>query len=80
MSFEEILDQALATLQRRGYVTYHTLKQQFHLDDDALEDLKAELIGAQRIAVTEEGKILGWTGGAGPTPTHGSVAERRPLS
>ena len=44
MTFEEILDRAMAMLQRRGRVTYRTLKRQFQLDDDALEDLKTELI------------------------------------
>ena len=38
MTFEEILDQALAMLQRRGRVAYRTLKRQFELDEDALED------------------------------------------
>ena len=31
MTFEEILDQAMAMLQRRGRLTYRTLKLQFHL-------------------------------------------------
>ena len=44
MTFEEILDQAIAMLQRRGRLTYGTLKLQFHLDDEHLEDLKNELI------------------------------------
>jgi tetratricopeptide (TPR) repeat protein len=66
MTFEEILDQAMAMLQRRGRVTYRTLKRQFQLDDDALEDLKAEIIKAQRLAVDEEGEVLVWTGGTGP--------------
>ena len=39
MNFEEILDQAIAMLQRRGRVTYRTLKWQFQLDDDALVGL-----------------------------------------
>ena len=43
MTFEEILDQAIAMLQRRGRLTYGTLKRQFQLDDAALEDLKNEL-------------------------------------
>jgi class 3 adenylate cyclase len=64
MSFEEIVDQALAMLQRRGRVTYRTLKRQFQLDDDALEDLKAEVIKGQRLAVDEDGEVLVWTGGA----------------
>ena len=32
MTFEEILDQAMAMLQRRGRVTYRTLRLQFQLD------------------------------------------------
>jgi hypothetical protein len=44
MTFEDILDQAIALLQRRGRVTYRTLKRQFNLEEDALEDLKAEII------------------------------------
>ena len=39
MTFEEILDHALAMLQRRGRVTYRALKLQFTLDDDQLEVL-----------------------------------------
>ena len=36
MTFEEILDQAIAMLQRRGRVTYRLLQRQFQLDDDTL--------------------------------------------
>ena len=62
MTFEEILDQALAMLQRRGRLTYGTLKRQFQLDDAILEDLKNELIYGQRLAVDEEERVLVWTG------------------
>ena len=68
MTFEEILDRAIAMLQRRGRVAYRTLKRQFNLDDDALEDLKIEIIRAQRLAVDEDGEVLVWTGGASTTP------------
>src|SRR5262245_48915114 len=72
MTFEEILDHAIAMLQRRGRLTYGTLKRQFQLDDAALEDLKAELIEGQRLAVDERGTVLVWTGdtaaAAAPTP------------
>jgi len=68
MTFEEILDQALGMLQRRGRVTYRTLRRQFQLDDDALEDLKAEIIKGQRLAVDEDGEVLVWTGDAPSTP------------
>ena len=64
MTFEEILDQAMAMLQRRGRLTYSTLKRQFQLDDAALEDLTVELIDGQRLATDEQGTVLVWTGPA----------------
>jgi class 3 adenylate cyclase len=66
MTFEEILDQAIAMLQRRGRLTYGTLKRQFQLDDAALEDLTNELIKGQRLARDEDGAVLVWTGAAVP--------------
>ena len=38
MTFDEVLEQALEMLRRRGRVSYRALKVQFHLDDDLLED------------------------------------------
>ena len=67
MTFEEILDQAIAMLRRRGRLTYGALKRQFQLDEAYLEDLKAELIEGQRLAVDEDGRVLVWTGAAAPT-------------
>ena len=68
MNFEEILDHVIAMLQRRGRVTYRTLKRQFQLDDDVLADLQEELIYGQRLAVDEDGRVLVWTGGASTSP------------
>ena len=64
MHFEEVLDQAIAMLQRRGRVTYRALKRQFNLDDAFLEDLTVELIKGQRLARDEDGEVLVWTGAA----------------
>jgi hypothetical protein len=58
MTFEEILDHAIAMLQR-----------QFQLDDAALEDLKDELIDGQRLAADEDGRVLVWIGGIDVSPT-----------
>jgi class 3 adenylate cyclase/tetratricopeptide (TPR) repeat protein len=88
MTFEEILDQAIAMLQRRGRVTYRALKRQFNLDDAFLEDLKEELIAGQQLAVDEEGKVLVWTGGvdraSAPSPpaafSPATAPQRAPLS
>ena len=75
MTFEEVLDQAIALLQRRGRVTYRTLKRQFQLDDAALEDLTVELIKGQRLAVDEDGEVLVWSGDTAPPPgPDGSLA------
>src|SRR5256714_4141728 len=68
MTFEEILDHAITMLQRRGRLTYGTLKRQFQLDDAALDDLKDELIYGQCLAVDEEGRVLVWTGGSAAVP------------
>ena len=77
MTFEEILDHAIAMLQRRGRLTYSTLKRQFQLDDAALEDLKNELIAGQRLAVDEHGNVLVWTGAEGSTPPPASAPRQQ---
>jgi predicted ATPase/class 3 adenylate cyclase len=64
MTFDEILDQAIAILQRRGRVTYRTLKRQFQLDDEAWEDLKEALLYSHSEVVNDEGRGLIWTGKA----------------
>ena len=68
MTFEGILDQAIAMLQRRGRLTYGALKRQFNLDGAYVEDVKAELIEGQRLAVDEDGRVLVWTGGGASAP------------
>src|SRR5262250_357039 len=65
MIFDDILDQAIAMLQRRKRLSYRALKRQFDLDDAYLEDLKLELIKVQQLAVDQDGEMLVWTGEAG---------------
>ena len=62
MTFEELLDQAIDMLRRRGRVTYRARKLQFHLDDETLDVLKDELLYGQQLAVDEEDRVLVWTG------------------
>src|SRR5262249_54023004 len=75
MTFEEILDHAIAMLQRRGRLTYGTLRLQFRLNDEQLAVLKDELTAAQRLAVEERGNVLAWTGERGTVPTAAAPAE-----
>jgi class 3 adenylate cyclase/tetratricopeptide (TPR) repeat protein len=81
MTFEEILDHAIAMLRRRGRLTYGTLKRQFQLDDAALEDLKNELIEGQRLAVDERDTVLVWAGDtASAAAALASVQAQTPLT
>jgi hypothetical protein len=66
MTFEELLDQALDMLRRRGRVTYRALKLQFQLDDDHLEALTDELLYAHPQVVEDNGRGLIWTGYTAP--------------
>jgi class 3 adenylate cyclase len=62
MTFDDILAQVLALLQREKRVSYRALKRRFDLDDDYLEDVKEEFIYAKKLAVDEENRVLVWTG------------------
>src|SRR5262245_61733621 len=66
MSVDEILAEVVALLQKEGRISYRLLKRRFALDDDYLEDLKAELIDAKRLAADEDGKVLVWVGDDSP--------------
>src|SRR6266568_8207256 len=71
-------------LQRRGRMTYRTLQRQFTLDEDALNDLKDELLYAHPEVRDDAGRGLVWTGDPVITPsvvaTPASQPEREPLS
>ena len=62
MTFDDILAQVLALLQREGRVSYRALKLRFDINDDYIEGLKDELIYAKKLAIDEENRILVWTG------------------
>jgi class 3 adenylate cyclase len=62
MTFDDILAQIRALLQREGRVSYRALKRRFDLDDDYLEDVKDELIYAKHLAVDEDNRVLVWAG------------------
>src|SRR5712692_6268327 len=68
MTFEEILDQVLTMLQRRGRVSYRALTRQFALDEAYLEDLKDAILFAHPEVVDEAGRGLVWIGDASAIP------------
>jgi class 3 adenylate cyclase len=84
MTFEEILDQAIAMLQRRGRVTYNTFKLQFKLDDEQFAVLKEELLYSQLHVVDDAGRGWIWTDDTdtildlSPSPQPPVLAESQP--
>jgi class 3 adenylate cyclase/predicted ATPase len=79
MKFYEVVEQVLALLQREGRVSYRALKREFGVDDDYLDDLKAEIIKAKRLAVDEEGEVLVWTGASLVSSSKFQVPSFQPL-
>ena len=69
MDFVAVLDQVIALLRQRGRVAYRTLQRQFQLDDEALDDLKDELIYAHPEVRDDAGRGLVWTGRLAPLPS-----------
>jgi class 3 adenylate cyclase/tetratricopeptide (TPR) repeat protein len=80
MTFEQLLDEAIAVLQRRGRVTYRALKRQLEVDDEMLADIAQELIRGQRLAADEDGEVLVWVGGGAAQPPVSSGAESPPAA
>src|SRR5713101_5243107 len=62
MTFDEVLEQVRELVQSKGRAAYRALKRRVDLDDEYLEDRKAELIEAEHVARDEDGKVLVWTG------------------
>src|SRR5437867_3102266 len=62
MKFSTVVEQVLELLQRQRRISYRALKREFDLDDEYIEDLKAEIIKAKQLARDEDGIVLVWTG------------------
>ena len=62
MTFDETLLQVTTLLQHQRRIAYRSLKRRFGLDDEEVEDIKAELIDAKRVAIDENDKVLVWAG------------------
>jgi len=74
MNFDDVLEQVREQLEREKRVAYRMLKRRFELNEEDLEDLKADLIDAKQLARDEDGKVLVWTG-VSPVPSSTSQEE-----
>ena len=80
MTFDETLVRVLELLQREGRVSYRALRRRFDLDEEYLEDLKAEIVQAKKLAIDEGGAVLVWTGNTASAAVVMSTQERVPLA
>jgi class 3 adenylate cyclase/predicted ATPase len=60
VNFARVLKEVLWCLVTEGSISYRRIKRGFGLDDDALEDLRRELIGTLHIATDLDGDLLVW--------------------
>ncbi|MBI4517523.1 MAG: AAA family ATPase [Deltaproteobacteria bacterium] len=92
MSFLDTVARAKSYLREHGRVSLRGLKREFDLEDDALDELIAELVDIQQVAA-RQGKAIAWMGGTvqageaepvaalpASAPTPSAEAERRQLT
>ena len=60
MDFEQVLKEVLWRLVTEGRISYRRIKRGFDLDDDALKDVRREMISTLRIAADVDGELLVW--------------------
>src|SRR5262245_51027927 len=68
VTFKEVIAHVIDWLQQDQRISYRALKRQFALDDEYLEDIKAEIIQAKQLARDEDGAVLVWTGSVDTPP------------
>jgi len=77
--FSEIVKEAREWLRRDGRLRYRSLKRKYDLDEEALEDLRDELMESQQVVIDKDGKMLVWTGD-GATPPQSAPSQSQPQS
>ena len=58
MKLDDLLAEVTVLLHRQGRISYRALKRRYELTDEDIEDVKAELIDARRLATDEDGRVL----------------------
>ena len=76
MDFYAVLDEVVELVRSRGRVSHRALREQFSLDDERLETLRAELRYAYSGRIGDDGLGLVWT----PDSAQHPDAERRQLT
>ena len=79
MKFDRVLKEVLWCLVTEGSISYRRIKLTYGLDDDAVEELRHELISAKRLAADVDGERLVWAPGKLPSGNEPSSLSRQPL-
>jgi class 3 adenylate cyclase/predicted ATPase len=64
VKFNKILKHVVWRLIVEDSVSYHSIRRDFGLDDEALEDLRRFLVQKKALATDRDGRFLVWTGAA----------------
>jgi class 3 adenylate cyclase len=78
VDFEQVLKEVVWRLITEGGISYRRIKRAFGLDDDALEDVRREMVSTLRIATDVGGELLVWAPG-GRAARSDPVALPQPL-
>jgi hypothetical protein len=79
VKFDRMLKEVLWCLVTEGSISYRRIKLTYGLDDDAVEELRHELISAKRLAADVDGERLVWAPGKLPSGNEPSSLSRQPL-
>ena len=79
MNFARVLKEVVWCLVTEGDISYRRIKRSFGLDDDALEDLRRELIDLKRLALDRDGEVLVWAPDGRAAPAARALLPRQPL-
>jgi class 3 adenylate cyclase len=79
VNFEQVLKEVLWCLVTEGGISYRRIRLSFGLDDDALEEVRRELIGVKRLAADVDGELLVWAPAARPAEAGDATRPRQPL-
>jgi class 3 adenylate cyclase/predicted ATPase len=60
LNFERVLKEVLWCLVTEGGISYGRIKLSFGLDDEAVEELRRELVAVKRVAADRDGEALVW--------------------
>jgi len=78
VNFTRVLNEVLWCLVTEGGISYRRIKLSYGLDDDAVEELRRELISIKQVAVDVDGERLVWAPQGQPLANEQATRPRQP--